>query len=442
VNEIQIQFKGDRDATGPLTWPQRRTWRGSRFKYRLVGIQPLPQGRTLQEVCDAITWAYGAFEALRTTYPSGPDGEPYQKVKMSGSAGIRLVEGREPTLEADIQAAVDAFKRERHDIETEIGVVFALMISTGVPTHLICLGSHLALDAYGYQVLRGALNDHLSGKPHVAPTSSMQPIERALTEQLPLGQEQNVQALRYWRTILEKLPTETTAHQAATMTSPALRTAASYIAMRHRASASSVCLAAVAVVAGALTKRSICSFKTMVSNRFTPEERSLVGELVQFAPGIIDSLDDSFEVIVRDTWQATLNGYKFGHYDEQALLKMIDDMNERDEEELLFDIAFNDTRSTGWENPRGYSRNLQEMTGQTVVEPRAHHYQGPSRYISVALWNLGKEDLSVNVHRGRFPGVDVQRIPLAIEALLVGVATGEPEQTKHPLSFISEYLNP
>ncbi|MFG3021701.1 condensation domain-containing protein [Streptomyces sp. NPDC048254] len=440
MDKITIGFEGERDAIAPLTWAQWRTWQGSRLKYRsFVYVQPLPQGKTLREVGDAVKWAYEEFESLRTIFPADADGEPYQRVSKKGLVDILIVKSEESAIETDIESITRQFRGERFDTTTDFGAVFAVVTSADDPTHLICAASHLAVDAHGLMALRRALDVYFSGE-HVEPfTSQLQPIERARLEQSEKGQQKSARALAYWREVLERFPRDGETSRSAVMNSSALKAAAYVISKNHRVSTSAVYLASVAIIAGTLIGRSRISFLLPSSNRWTPEEQSFVGELVQFSPGVMESLGGAFGDVVRDASQASIRGYMSSHYDERALAGMLQDMDESRESRRAFDFTFNDLRgSTEPEDYSGLAGNLRDAMGQTQFEIREQLYRGQGRFLSVALDGAGA--ISIVIHDSHFEEMSARRILLAIEDLVVGVAMGEAEPIECPMDFAKNYL--
>ncbi|MBE4741323.1 MULTISPECIES: condensation domain-containing protein [Streptomyces] len=440
MEKISVHFEGKRGAIAPLTWAQRRTWRGSHFKHRpFVCVHPVPSGKSLDDVSETVKWALEEFESLRTTFPVGADGEPFQKVEKTGSAEILVMPTEESTVEADIRSVIRRFKGERFDVTAEFGALFVVMTCADVPMRLICLVSHLGVDGHGCQALRVALGNHISGEHDGPSAPSTQPIDRAQLEQSPKWQEKSARSLEYWKSVLERLPQDE--GRSAVMDSRALRGAVSVISNKHAKSASVVYLAAVSVVAGALIGRDKSSFTLPASNRLTQEERSFVGELVQFAPGILESLDLPFEAIVDDAWKASTKGYRFSRYDEQALQQMLVELDEGSEYKRDFDFSFNDMRnSTQGESYGGAVSRIRDLVKETKIEPRDHVYQGGTRFLSFALRGDSNEVLSIAVHDSYFPEIPVQRILLAIEALLVGVAVEDPEPLDSPLRFARNCL--
>lgn len=434
MDRMTIHFEGERDAIAPLTWAQRRTWKGSRLKFRThAHIQPVPIGKSLHEVSAAAKWAFEEFESLRTKFPSGADGEPYQKVEKIGSAEIFKI----PTgdlAETDIQNAIHRLESERFDIATEFGALFAIATRVDVPTHLICLVSQLAVDGLGCEALGVALDDYFSRERDWPLSPRMQPVDRARLEQSTKWQEMSARSLEHWKSVLEKLPQD--GSRSAVMDSHALRAAVSVISEKYTKSTSAVYLAAVSVVAGALIGRSSSSFLLPTSNRLNQEERSFVGELVQFSPGVLESLDLPFETIVNDAWKASLKGYRSSRYDEQALQLMLTDLDEGSEYKRAFDLSFNYMRSSTEKDAfSGPVDEICDLAKQTKIELREHAYQGGSRFLSFDLRGDGNEILSISVHDSHFPEIPVQRILLAIEALAVGVATGDAEALHDPMRF-------
>ncbi|MDF3139896.1 MULTISPECIES: condensation domain-containing protein [unclassified Streptomyces] len=440
MDKITIRFEGEREAIAPLTWAQRRTYRGSRFKHRpFVCVQSVPPGKSLREVGDAAKWAFEEFESLRTVFPLGAGGEPFQKVEKVGSAEIFIIPAGESTVEADIKSAIHRLQGERFDVTAEFGALFAIVTCVDVPTHLICLVSHLSVDGHGRGALGAALDSHLSGQYDRPSTPLMQPVDRAQLEQSTKWQERSDRSLEYWKSVLEKLPQD--ASRSAVMDSDALGAAVSVISKKYAMGTPAVYLAALSVVAGALIGRDKSSFLLPASNRLNLEERSFVGELVQFAPGVLESLDRPFEAIINDAWRASAKGYRFSRYDEQALQLMLTDLDEGREYKRAFDFSFNDVRnSTEGEAYRGVVEKIRDLTKRTKIELREKVPQGGARFLSFTLWGEGSQTLSIAVHDSYFPELPVGRILLAIEALAVGVALGDAEALNHPLRFARECL--
>ncbi|MEV0640155.1 condensation domain-containing protein [Streptomyces sp. NPDC050619] len=439
MDKITIHFEGKRDAIAPLTWAQRRTWRGSRLKYRpFVYVQSVPPGKNLREVGNAVKWAFEEFETLRTIFPSDVDGDPYQKVEKVGSVELFKIPTEEPT-ESDIQDAIHRLRRERFDITTEFGALFAVVTCVDVPTHLICLVSHLAVDDQGCRALGVALDGYFSGDRDRPSVPLTHPVDRAQLERSTKWQEKSAHSLEYWKSILENLPQD--GDRSAVMDSYALRAAVSVLSKKYAMGTSVVYLAAISVVAGALMGRSTSSFLLPASNRLNQEERSFVGELVQFAPGVLESLNAPFETIVTDAWKASLKGYRFSRYDEQALQLILTDLDENRESKRAFDLSFNDMRnSTEGQNGCGAKGEIHNLTKQTEIELRERVYRGGSRFLSFGLRGDGNEILSINVHDSYFPEFPVRRILLAIEALAVGVAMEDVEPLNYPMRFARAYL--
>ncbi|MDH6492278.1 condensation domain-containing protein [Streptomyces sp. SAI-127] len=439
MRKVPITLEGHRDASAPLTWPQRRTWRGSRLKHRLCRVIPLPAGVTLDQVRGALQWAYQEFEALRTTFPTDADGVPCQKVEARGEIDISVLESGEDCVEADVDAVAQVFRRELHDPAVDPPVLFAVVVVGERPAYLVTAASHLALDALGFRVLRNALNDYLLLGAWKRPKgSSLQPIDRARYEQSPTGQEKNSVALAYWQKVLAACPHRDELSRAATMDSPAVRAAVAVLAKQRKVSTSIVYLAAVAVITGALTRRSAASFRAAASNRRDARERYCVGELVQFMPGLIEELDAPFTEIIKGAWEASIRGFRFSHYDEEALQEIF-----RELDGVELDFAYNDSRSAGQDSPVENSGDDLNCMDATRIEPVRGAFRTDSRFLSVIVRDgAGKEGavLGVVVHDAYFLEIRVEQVLLALEALIVGAARGEAEPAEHPLRFTRAFL--
>lgn len=108
--------------------------------------------------------------------------------------------------------------------------------------------------------------------------------------------------------------------QEGVLTSTALRAAAKRVAARHGTTASTVVLAATAMILGTWTGHSAIAMNMPVGNRFKAEHRRLTTNLVRHGLFVLDlprggTLDD----IVPLAAQSALRAYRYAYYDQTAL---------------------------------------------------------------------------------------------------------------------------
>jgi hypothetical protein len=436
MDGLEIRFEGRREVSAPLTWPQRRTWRGSLLKYRLVHLQPLPGPTPLRDVCETLRWAYEEFEVLRTVFPVDSDGEPFQLVTRSGAAEVRVIEATTSSLEEELLSAERRFQTERHDVTTDLAVIFALVMCDDSVTHIFILGSHVALDFHGFAALQRAMMKRLATEVDGLAPAAMQPVDRARFEQSAVARKRSDRALAYWRKVIESLPVDNFSEGAGIMDSAALRTAVTILSDRYKVGTAAVYMAVVAIVMGSLTDRSSCSFLIPVSNRAADDLHEFVGELVQNGAGVVDSLDGTFDDVVASVRRMTMLAYRYSHYDEQDLQRILIDIDEGTDHKRAFDVAFNDMRvSTTDDVAPADAAGLPELMGGTTVWSGDYFYQGASRFLSIALKCAPADIISVTVNGFHFQGVSARQILLAIEALAVRAAAETPEVLRAPLRF-------
>lgn len=164
--EEVVEFGGLRAVRAPLTWGQQVIYRAlqsraqrAHYDYNQRMSLPVPEGRSLREVIDAVRELVTAHESLRTVYRDGTaDSAPYQEVQGEGRLTVRVVHGDDPA------AALDALAVTDFDLSREWGIRVAVLTGPGgEPRRLALYVSHVAVDGWAMGLvvrrLKGLLAD-------------------------------------------------------------------------------------------------------------------------------------------------------------------------------------------------------------------------------------------------------------------------------------------
>ncbi|NUS90390.1 MAG: hypothetical protein HOY75_48795, partial [Streptomyces sp.] len=161
-----VEFGGLRAVRAPLTWGQQVIYRAlqsraqrAHYDYNQRMSLPVPEGRSLREVIDAVRDLVTAHESLRTVYRDGTaDSAPHQEVQGEGRLTVRVVHGDDPA------AALDALAVTDFDLSREWGIRVAVLTGPGgEPRRLALYVSHVAVDGWAMGLvvrrLKGLLAD-------------------------------------------------------------------------------------------------------------------------------------------------------------------------------------------------------------------------------------------------------------------------------------------
>ncbi|WP_371600263.1 condensation domain-containing protein [Streptomyces sp. NBC_00564] len=329
----EVDFMGVRSGTSTLTWGQRWIWEevGTLAPHHahlnLRMILDTEDSVTLDHVLGALQRLLEEQEALRTTFGTSADGEPQQHLVAQGrlATKVRRVSPKAARRSAyRLAGDLQAVPFEMGELPVRAGVV----VVDGRPRHVILVVFHMVADGWSLSELRSALLGLLRpagyGTAPAAP-AGRQPLDQAAWEATPTAQALSERALRFWQRQSERRPaalfpathraSESPRYTDVCMVSPALGTALPALAERLAVSQTTVYLALVAVVMGRGEKADVCGFTVACRNRTTDQDEAAAGTFVQDAPVLVALGADSFQDVVRRTWNAVLFAYASGAHD-------------------------------------------------------------------------------------------------------------------------------
>lgn len=334
-----VEFAGSRSAESGLTWGQRWIWD------EVVSFAPdhqhlsipqsldVPPGRGIDDVLTAIRELLERYEALRTMYGPGPDGEPGQRVAARGQIEVGLYETGEDTVEATCDQVAGRMMAASF-LASDLPLRVSLITREGCPARLVLVFYHMAVDASSVRGIVAELRTTLiSREPAELPPGSIHPVDLCRWEGGAEGKAANEAALEYWKAQLQAFPADMLPRSGASrggggptsprfvefaMTSEAMAAAVRALATGYRVSQPAVVLALVARLLAARAGHDTCGLTVYCANRFI--RRPVAGgTLVQDVPVHLDMPGGDLPALLRQAWIASMRAYGFARYDPTAI---------------------------------------------------------------------------------------------------------------------------
>jgi hypothetical protein len=360
ANQILVQFRGEGSGVGPLTWGQRGIWRSimrQGSSQYVGGAVPARPGATVEGMADSLGFLMGRHQSLRTRLVFDADGDPRQRVFESGEIALEVVDAGDAdplTVANDVHARYESYD---FDYVAEWPVRMAAVCRDGVPTHLVAVYNHLAVDAHSLLAL---VDDLRARDPETGaasgPVTAIQPLEQAAQQQTPAAQRQTDGALRHWsrvlRTVTPERFDEREHEEEPRFWDLAYYSKAADLAMRSIAArlgtdTSPVLLAAYGVAMASTVGRNPVVLQIAVSNRFRPGFVGAVCPVAQSSPCLLDVADISFDQAVARAYRAAMATYLNSYYDPIQRVALVEAVNAERGADIDTQVYFNDRRDQG-----------------------------------------------------------------------------------------------
>jgi hypothetical protein len=308
VTVLRIPFAGDA-GTAALTWGQIAIWDVLHWAppgdatLNQAGTCPIPQGRTTEDVAEAVRVLLERHESLRTLYYATPTGEVQQVLgagdllmtvhDISEEVGTsrEAADGHDvPEQEAACAALSEWLRARPFEIGQELPIRAALAVAGGRPVAVILAASHMAVDGWSFRIVCDDLAALLDPSVGPLPPPGQQPRDRVAFEHSDAGQWQEETALDYWRDAVRHIPPVMLASarsgpepdlEWARMSSPAMAPAVAHLAREAGVRPALVVEAVLALLLAAYSGESDVALRTIVATRFQPGARRLVGAFNQ-----------------------------------------------------------------------------------------------------------------------------------------------------------------
>ncbi|MFJ6213770.1 condensation domain-containing protein [Streptomyces sp. NPDC092296] len=343
--DVPVPFRTGQEKNGPLTWGQIAIWDVLQWlpaddsSLNALGSCPVPAGRTVDQVREALRVLVERHDSLRTLYRE-TDGRPVQRVLASGELEVGLYEA-EDRAALDVRTAElgEALRSRPFDSAVDLPLRAAVLSCAGQPVAVLLAVSHMALDGWSFRIVRDDLEALLTaGADTVLPPPGQQPLERAAYEASERGRNREAKALDYWARGVRDIPasmlesvrgTDAPDFTWARIESPALALAVRSLAARNGLAPAVVLLAAAGLLLSAYKDEDEAALRTIVSTRFRPESRTLVGAFNQNALFRVDIADEPFGQFLRRAANAAFQSYSYCEYHPRKLESMVAEIAEQ-----------------------------------------------------------------------------------------------------------------
>lgn len=370
---VTLRFQTDRSGTGPFMWGQIALWDvleqlpANDTSLNGLGRWTVPEGRDLDDVLAAIRALIERHDSLRTRFHDTPDGL-VQELADSGELAVDVHDvGSVPADEADAVDEATALIGERlrdipFDNALDLPLRVAVVTRHAAPVTVLMAVSHLAIDGWSGRIVREDLADLLAQRTLPAP--GQQPLERAAYEGTDLARSREARALNYWSRQLTEIPTcmiesanpdRQPDFTWSKLESPAVALAARSLSLRTGVEAGIVVLGATAALLATYKGEQEAAVRLLVSTRFQPATRRLVGAFNQnalFRIGIAARSDGAYEAsdkvehFLLRTQEAALRAFCHCECDPRKLEAMVNDIATRRGVAAGGYCFFNDIRLT------------------------------------------------------------------------------------------------
>ncbi len=253
---------------------------------------------------------------------------------------------------------------------------------------------------------------------------------------------QDAAARRYWRKKLQLGPERlfpehlSPADRApaakfpnAVLNSPALARAVEQVAAAHRASSSSVLLAATSMMTARLSGSPDTSLQVVVNNRFLPPLTHAVSTVAQEGFFHLPDADKDLPDVLGRAHATALATYRNAYYDKRHLDQDIEQLTQQGTPLTDRSCVFNDTRILMPDQPAdalppiplAHARTLTTLTWPTEFDPR------PGLTFALdALQAPGSLELAMTADSTLIPRPDMERFLYGIEDLILTEALSLP----------------
>ncbi|AUY52851.1 condensation domain-containing protein [Streptomyces sp. CB01881] len=363
--QLEITFSSGRSGTGPATWGQQAIWDAvgrlspaDAPRYNITTAAPLEPGLPVPVVLDALTDLLHLHDSLHTRLHPDGEGRLRQTVDPEGRLPVHTRHGDGDSAELARTGAAfhDELAALPFDCATEWPVRVGLVVAGGLVRHISLVLSHTALDGAGMGRLAMDLTELSLGSSAEAIRArrpAQQPLEEAAFQQSERGRRRDANARAH---VLRKLRSgpprlfpaarhdEPQPFPNAVLSSPALLRAVELVAAGHRASTSSVLLAATAVMTARLAGSSDAVLQVVVNNRFLPGLTAAVSVVAGDGLLHLPDADGEFAAVVRRTHAASIATYRHAYYDKRLLDEEIARLTAEHGPLADRSCIFNDTR--------------------------------------------------------------------------------------------------
>ncbi len=355
-----------------------------------------------------------------------------------GQAAVAIYQTSAGRAEDIAQQVATEFSARPFENDQEWPVRFAIVEDGEAPAYVVMVFDRLAFDGHGIAAVeedlrKACLGNADTSRPH------WQPLDEAAYEQSPAGQAQNERALGYWRTTLQESPGSLFDFPAFPVAplrychlqikSAAMTRAMRMLRRSSRLSASSLIIAAAAIVLGQYTGHQEIVMRMLAGNRLGRDRKAMVATLTSEGVFLLDLAGLPFSLIARNAFRASGSANQFAFCDPVAVEAAWADLRLRRGAYLDLGTCFSDVQGS-YAGPRLESadeddmdeaglRQLAESTTITDSYTPAGIF-GMRMFLSA--WDRGDIMLQLSSDTRYVPAEAGRELLLGMEHLLIAAA--------------------
>jgi hypothetical protein len=330
TERVPVPFEGEGSGTAPMTWGQTEIWQTMSLKGWLSvgGRLPLAPGATIEGVAEELRFMTSRFPSMRTRFSFDENDVPGQVLSASGETVLEVFDADDPEGAEALALEVEVhYRTATRDMENEWPVRMAVIRAAGVPTHMVVFSCHLVTDGAGAQIIARDM-----AARDTPPPPGTEQLDLARWQQSEDGQRRSAAVLMYWEKTLQALEPrpfppsgarQELRHWMGEYSSPALKLATQAIAVRTKASTSSVLLALYAIALGRCGVASPAVIRPQASNRFRRGLTSMVANLVQAGLCVVETVDSTVDEVVARAKREAMAAFKSAYHDPAGLAALL-----------------------------------------------------------------------------------------------------------------------
>ena len=336
--EIVVRYHAGAAAREKATWGQTLicddidSYGQGSSHFNIAGAIVLNPPIDVGALLDVLEMMTVRHQSLRTNFEKTGTGW-LQHVRGEGEFSVRVVEvsAVAEDRESLVESLVSDLNRLPYDLLEDHPVRFGAVTER---KSVVALGyslCHSAVDGYGAQLFKRALNHALQGKPDGARSAGsgfQNACEESAFQCSEEGKAVHERAMRHWKHALEQLPEKSVVAEEEEfydlrLTSNRLAGNAQRIAKAQGISSANVFLAAAAQASLIALADPIFSAQVTVNNRFRPNIKKLIAPVSMEGLLLIDaSHAKGFSHLLTEAPPAALRCYLASYFDKRAMLEM------------------------------------------------------------------------------------------------------------------------
>lgn len=432
-----------------LSWGQQEIWTAMQVQESsLAGgsVAPMAAGQDIDYAASLLGYLMSRYPSFRTRLRFAADGKVEQVLADHGEAQLHIVDAAdEEDPEQTAWTVRDDYVKTVFDYVNEWPIRMAVVRHRGLPTYLVAVHCHLALDAGGFRTVAAALAKFPDVDMADQESATQDALAQVRWQQSAAGERQHATVARHWRRLLGKVAThrfghtddeQSPRHWRVTCDSPSAHVAMRAIAERlGQPDTSPVLMAAVAMALAQVTGVDPTVLQVIVNNRFRADLATTVSPVAQSALCAISVDGRTFDGVVERAWRSLMSAYLNAYYDPHKMDELIAEMGRERGADLDLDCFFNDRRDQPrreYTGPPPTEAELNAASGKTTLNWGPHLDAPAPRFYVHVLDTPNTIELIIFADTRYLPPSDIAKFLTQFENILVEAAFNSTAPTLTP----------